>query len=211
MQDFLAANLRDAAKATDKHFEHRMRRLLYLCGLTAWLAGVPVATAQQVSGTVPNTPTPMAESRGVPPPARVPAHFLSTVRGTALNAMNVHLAGATVRLRDARFGRVVAKEVTDSSGLFEFGSLDPGSYVVELVSPDETAVMAASEILNVDAGEVASTVVKLPFRMPLLSGALRGSATPSAAAAVVAEAAAAGVLIAVAPPIAAPTCQTQVF
>jgi hypothetical protein len=120
-----------------------------------------------------------------------PASAFASIQGTALDANSSVLPNAPVRLRDARSGRVSAAQRTDNSGLFAFPRLDPGSYVVELLS-DEQTVLAASELLNVNGGESASAVVKLPYRVTPMA-ALLGHTT-SAALAVAASAAATGVL-----------------
>jgi hypothetical protein len=115
----------------------------------------------------------------------------STIQGNALNAAGGQLGNVAVRLRDARFGRVIDTQVTDKTGAFVFKSIDPGSYVVEVMGADRT-VMAATQILNVNAGQAMSAVIKLPFKIPPFAGVL-GNSTPSAAA-VTSEAAASGVL-----------------
>ena len=119
-------------------------------------------------------------------------HALTTIQGTALNSTNGQLNGVTVRLRDARFGRIVDTQLTDKSGLFAFKAIDPGSYIVEIMSNDQ-AILAASQLLNVDAGQAVSAVVKLPFRIPPFAGILGSSTTTPAAVAVAAEAAASSV------------------
>jgi hypothetical protein len=119
-----------------------------------------------------------------------PANVFPTIRGNALTASNVALPNTMVRLRDARWGRVVGTQLTDNAGMFTFTTVDPGSYIVEVMSHDQT-VLAASQIINVNAGDAVTAIVKLPFR-GLLAGVLGNSAT--SAAAVAAEAAAAGVL-----------------
>jgi hypothetical protein len=100
-----------------------------------------------------------------------------------------------VRLRDARSGRIVDTQVTDRTGFVAYRGVDPGSYIVEIVGSDQT-VLAASQILNVNAGETASGVVKLPFRTTLLASLFGHSA--QSAAAVIAAAASAAVLSAAA-------------
>jgi hypothetical protein len=105
---------------------------------------------------------------------------LTTIRGNALDSSNGRLANAVVRLRDARYGRIVDTQLTDKSGLFAFKAIDPGSYIVELMSSDKS-ILAASELLNVNLGEVESAVVKLPVRIPAF--------TPGATAAVILAAA----------------------
>lgn len=116
---------------------------------------------------------------------------LSTIQGNALTSTNGQLGNALVRLRDVRFGHVVDSQLTDKTGAFAFKAVDPGSYVVEVMGT-ERVVMAASQILNVNAGQAISAVVKLPFRTPAFAGVL-GNTTPSATA-VTSEAAASGVL-----------------
>jgi hypothetical protein len=134
--------------------------------------------------------------------ASVKPDAFGTIQGNALDSTNGQLANATVRLRDARFGRILGSQLTDQSGLFTFRGLDPGSYIVEMMGNDET-ILAASQVLNINAGEAASAVVKLPFRLPPFAHIL-GTAAPNTASAIVAQAAATG-LMAVSP-IGEPTC-----
>jgi hypothetical protein len=101
------------------------------------------------------------------------------------------MADAIVRLRDARAGRIVDTVTTDRTGLFAFRAVDPGTYIVELLGEDGR-VLAASQMLNVSAGEVISALVKLPFRLPPFGGIL-GHSVPSAVA-VTAAAVTSGVL-----------------
>jgi len=115
----------------------------------------------------------------------------ATIQGSALDSTRGILPDAPVRLRDARIGRIIGYQRTDKSGLFEFRSVDPGSYIVELLGAND-AVLAASQLVNVNAGETATTVVQLPFRLPPLGG-LFGHTTAQAIA-ITAAAAATGVL-----------------
>jgi len=118
-------------------------------------------------------------------------NVFTTIQGNALDSTNRRLADTTVRLRDARAGRIIDVQTTDQAGLFAFQRIDPGSYIVELVARDAT-ILAASQILNVNAGEAVSAIVKLPFRPPALGGLL-GHTAPSAML-VSSAAAASGVL-----------------
>ncbi len=139
-------------------------------------------------------PTTTPSTGPVNPDARIipgtGTEWFSNISGNALTSTNGILTDATVRLRDARFGRIVDVTVTDKAGVFVFRQVSPGTYVIELVGPDGS-VLAASQLLNVNAGDVVSAVVKLPFRTPLV-GAL-GNKT-STAAIIAATAAASGVL-----------------
>ena len=134
------------------------------------------AMARAVAGAPGPAPSNMA-------PRMLPGtrpNVLTTIQGNALNSTNGGLADAVVRLRDARIGRIVDSQITDNSGLFAFKAVDPGSYIVEIVGNDQT-ILAASQMLNVNAGEAVSAVVKLPFRIPPFAGLL-GNTTPSALA-----------------------------
>jgi hypothetical protein len=123
------------------------------------------------------------------------SNVLSTIQGNALNSTNGPMPYTPVRLRDARFGRIVDTQLTDKSGGFGFKAVDPGTYIVEMVGSDQT-LLAASQILTVNASEAVSTLVKLPFRVPPFAGLL-GSGSTGSAALVAAQAAASGIAAAV--------------
>ena len=99
------------------------------------------------------------------------------------------MSGLSARLRDARFGRIVDTQVIDATGAFAFEQVDPGVYIVEIVRGEQ--ILAASDIISTNAGELITAGVRIPSGPPL-AGVL-GSSTSSAAV-VAAEAAAAGVL-----------------
>src|SRR5580765_8211963 len=58
-------------------------------------------------------------------------NVFSNIQGNALDTTDGALANAAVRLRDARFGRIITTQTTDQAGLFAFRTVDPGSYIVE--------------------------------------------------------------------------------
>lgn len=172
-----------------------MTRAIFVIGLALIIAGAVRPAAQvRPESTLPRsapstTPKPFAlpGARVVPGTRNVPP----TIHGNAVTSSDAALANTTVRLRDARLGRVVNTQITDPDGHFSFTTIDPGSYVVELMGRDRTTVVAASDIINVNAGDVATAVVKLPVRLPPLAALAGGG--PSALA-IAAEAAAAGIL-----------------
>jgi hypothetical protein len=106
-------------------------------------------------------------------------YALSTIQGNALDSSNGQMRGVIVRLRDARFGRILDTQITDKAGLFAFRGVEPGSYIVELVDKNQT-VLAASQLLTVNAGDAVSAVVKLPLHIPPFAGVLGGPAASSA-------------------------------
>jgi Carboxypeptidase regulatory-like domain len=108
---------------------------------------------------------------------------LSSIQGNAVTSTNGALADTVVRLRDARYGRIVSTVMSDKQGAFAFRGLDPGNYVVEVMSPANNAVLASSPVLNVSTGEAISALVKLPFRIPPFAG-LIGNASQTTASAV---------------------------
>ena len=118
-------------------------------------------------------------------------NVLTTIQGNALTSTNGVLADAVVRLRDARYGHILDTQVTDKTGLFSFRSIDPGTYVVELMGNDQ-AVLAASQLLSVGAGDIISAVVKMPWRVPPAAGLFGHSA--GSALVVSSAAAASGVM-----------------
>ena len=164
---------------------------MYLKGGFAAPALVAIAT---VCTSAQQATTPGVRARaGVPRPlaGAVDSEMLCTIQGNALTATDAPLPNAPVRLRDARFGRIVSRQLTDESGMFSFRNVDPGLFVVELLS-DDARTLAASQLLSVNAGESRSTFVKLPFRVSSHAGLFR-YLTPQAVA-VTTAAAASGVL-----------------
>lgn len=115
----------------------------------------------------------------VPRVAGARSNVLTIIQGNALNSANAPLPDTLVRLRDARFGRVIETRLTDKSGMFVFRVVDPGTYIVELLGRDRTP-LAASEILDVNAGDEVSAVVKLRHMTPF-AGLLNSSIAPLAA------------------------------
>ena len=110
------------------------------------------------------------------------AGLLSSIQGNAVTSTNGSLANTFVRLRDARFGHIVDTVMTDKSGMFAFRGVDPGSYVVEVMSPANNTVLASSPMLNVSSGEAVSALVKLPFRIPAFAGLLGNTSQTTAQA-----------------------------
>jgi hypothetical protein len=129
-----------------------------------------VAQQQLASATGPVAKMAMPRPKGV---------GVGTIQGNALDSTNRKMVDARMRLRDARFGQIVDTQLTDKSGIFTFQKLDPGSYIVEIMADDQS-ILAASELLNVDGGQVVSAIVKLPFRVPPAAGAAAGAARSTA-------------------------------
>lgn len=167
-----------------------MRRLFF-CGILATVACLPASAQTPAAGQSARAIEPNVRTG---PPRILPgtrATAFTTIQGNALDSANGPLPDSLVRLRDARFGRIVASQRTDKSGLFAFRTVDPGSYVVELLGGNQ-AVVGTSQLLNVAAGEAVSAVVKMPFRIPPFAGVLGHSVAQ--AVTITSAAAASGVL-----------------
>ena len=166
-----------------------MSRLLFIATISVIaFTALPLTARQQATPAV-NTVKSTVSKTAL---ARAKDRALGTIQGNALSSTNGHLNGATVRLRDARFGRIVGMQTTDTSGLFAFSAVDPGSYIVEIMANDQS-ILAASQLLSVNAGEAVSAVVKLPFRLPPFAGIMGSRTRTPTAAAVAAEAVLSGV------------------
>jgi hypothetical protein len=159
---------------------------LVACAVVFSLTGRAIAQTGTTQPAAPNIQTPAtAVLPGTPPSA------FAVIEGRALTATSAPLPGATVRLRDARTGRAVAVATANEAGAFSFRTVDPGSYIIELLGGDAT-IRATSQLVSVNAGETALMDVKLPSRLEAFAGFL-GHSAPQAAA-IAAAAAAAGVL-----------------
>ena len=152
-------------------------------------AGNAVAQTSRTVTPRPATTAPTGGSRTLLP--GTPTGVFAILHGTALTSTNSPVPNSPVRLRDTRRGRIVAQLVTDKAGAFVFESIDPGSYVVELIGRDGY-VLAASEMVSLGPGETLNLIVKLPGLKPEAAGML--GTRSAAAASLLAAAAATGVL-----------------
>jgi len=160
-----------------------MHRLLTVVAVAASaLAAVPARAQQPV----------LAASHRPSAVVVTPTPGSTAINGVTLTAQSAALPNANVRLRDLGSGRIIDATTSDKNGTFMFLRVEPGTYVVELIGREESA-LAASPMLNLNADELISTVVKLPGSTPaagfLSRGlpALVGVAAASAAAGVLAS------------------------
>lgn len=147
---------------------------------TLFFAASLHGTAEQQAGSQARANPAMVARASSRMLATVRPDLVGTIQGNALNSTNGQLPNQPVRLRNARFGGIVDTQITDQSGIFTFRGIDPGTYIVEMISEDQT-ILAASQVLNINAGEAVSAVVKLPFRLPPFAGILGRTTTTAAA------------------------------
>jgi hypothetical protein len=162
------------------------RRLLAISVLA--ICGAISVPAQEAR---PTPAQPAASPQPRRPASRTRPSVFARIHGTAVSADSQSLSRAAVRLRDARYGRIVGTLLTDDDGLFDFRSVDPGTYVVELLD-ERRDILAASQLLSLNAADVASIVVREPLPVVTLTQELNHSAMHVKA--VTSAAAATGVL-----------------
>ena len=155
-----------------------MPRVLKVIPVLVVVMATPSMHAGQKGGAIVRTPSDAPMVAGVRVPETVRA--TSTIQGNALDSANTKLPEVIVRLRDARYGRIVGTQYTDQAGLFEFRDVEPGTYVVEILGNDQS-ILAASQLIIVDAGDSVLALVKLPFKVPPFAELMGTTSTKSAA------------------------------
>jgi hypothetical protein len=103
--------------------------------------------------------------------------------GVARDSDATLLPDMDVRLRELRAGQVVSYARTDAGGRFAFPGLPPGTYVVELMTP-QGAVVALSDALSIGAGEIVQTVVQMTAPTRSFAGWVGGATTSAVNSAV---------------------------
>ena len=166
-----------------------MNRLTYLAAGALVAATSLPAVAQQQPSTVPQAriDSPRVVSRSTSSRfATIEGLAVRRGRGTsASSAVNApgapegdRIPNVLVRLRDARFGRPVDTQLTDTNGAFLFRAVNPGNYMVEIVGINQSAI-AATQLISANAGETVSAVVRLPEQRPSFAALLGEQSTPA--------------------------------
>jgi hypothetical protein len=104
------------------------------------------------------------------------------VFGTAWKGDTLPYPQASIRLRNLETGRGVARTLSDTDGRFTFERVDPGAYVVELLS-NEDKVLAVGDLFGVRAGGQATTLVRLSSKAPWFGSFFGNAATAAISAA----------------------------
>ena len=119
---------------------------------------------------------------GQTPQAIASATTVGVVIGSAWKGDSQPYPQARIRLRSVDNGRGVGRTVGDSEGRFRFDRVEPGAYVVELMSSDER-VLAVGDLFGVTAGGQATTVVRLSSKAPWFAGFFANAAAAAITAA----------------------------
>lgn len=94
---------------------------------------------------------------------------VASIRGNVWTANNTAVAHARLRLRNVETGKLAATTQANEAGLFTFGIVEPGAYLVEVV--DHTgSVLAVGHRFSIGAGETVDTFVRLPASHSWFSG-----------------------------------------
>ena len=102
----------------------------------------------------------------------------NAIIGEARGPDRAALPEARLQLRSLRAGEVVRRLVAGGDGRFTFRSVEPGTYVVELMGADDT-VLALSEAVTIGLYEIVETLVQSTDRTRTFGWWL-GSTTSSA-------------------------------
>lgn len=132
-----------------------------------------------------------AQTSHRPQPAVVPATAGAIIGTTATSGVVIGTAWrgdtlpypqARIRLRNVDTGRGVSRTLSDADGRFQFERVEPGAYVVELLS-NEDKVLAIGDLFGVLAGGQATTLVRLSSKAPWFGGFFGNAAAAAISAA----------------------------
>jgi hypothetical protein len=112
----------------------------------------------------------------------------TTILGTAWHSDDTPIGGANLRLRNVVTGKIVAVTKANDAGEFRFENVEPGNYVIELVS-DSGHLRTTGNVFTIAPGETVATFVRLGAKIPWASAVFS-----STAASVAATAATAGII-----------------
>jgi hypothetical protein len=128
-------------------------------------------------------PLPRVFTAHAPFRAAVPVGVRGTsIVGAAWNVDNTPIPGGRVRLRNVTTGKIESAAVTDDLGQFTFTRMDPGSYVIELVS-ENGKLLSVGQTFTVGPGETVATFIRLGSKAPWFDGFFKNAAAAVAAAA----------------------------
>ena len=91
------------------------------------------------------------------------------IKGTVLDMNSAPVPNAPVRLRNLLSNKVEQSSVANQAGEFMFIARPQVPYVVE-ISDQSGRIVAVSDIIAAQVGDVAGAMVTVPTRLPALAG-----------------------------------------
>ena len=103
---------------------------------------------------------------------------INALIGLARTSLNIPIPYARVLLRNIGTGQIDARATATENGRFSFLDLDPSVYVVELLGADDS-IVAASQMIAINRGEVRETEVRAAARAAIVAATLGSNLTPT--------------------------------
>ncbi len=142
------------------------------------LAGVVLSTsivsAQQA--VRPGTAAKVARQSAKVEAKRAAKEIRSLINGVAIDSDQAPLPNATIRLRNLETNQIEQVVTANARGEFSFVARPDVPYVVE-IADQAGRVVAVSDVIMANAGEVAGAIVTLPSRLPALAGVFGDTAS----------------------------------
>jgi hypothetical protein len=145
----------------------------HITGVLRLAALAALLTTSTVSAQIIRPIGPAAPPTTIAP--AIPTPGVALINGSAVDAGAMPLPGASVHLRNLTTNLVESQAVANPSGGFTFSVRPELPYVVE-VADAAGRVVAVSDVVVAQAGDVASTVVEVPMRATAVAGVFTNTA-----------------------------------
>jgi hypothetical protein len=106
----------------------------------------------------------------------------TSILGNAWNIDNSPIPNAKLRLRNVITGKVAAVTTANEGGQFTFESVEPGSYVVELLTTTDK-IRTVGHVFTIAPGETVATFVRAGAKVPWFTGFFNNAASAVASSA----------------------------
>jgi hypothetical protein len=100
----------------------------------------------------------------------------TSILGNAWNIDNSPIPNARLRLRNVVSGKIAAVTTANEGGQFSFEGIEPGSYVVELLTTTDK-IRTVGHVFTIAPGETVATFVRAGARVPWFTGFFNNTAS----------------------------------
>ena len=100
----------------------------------------------------------------------------TSILGNAWNIDNSPIPNARLRLRNVVSGKIAAVTTANEGGQFSFESIEPGSYVVELLTTTDK-IRTVGHVFTIAPGETVATFVRAGAKVPWFTGFFNNAAS----------------------------------